>query len=365
MSAGWKFAPLLPGEAADWDALVRASPQGNAFLLDDTLTLLACNETPRAEVWRVGCRSAADNTLVGGWAVLLRQRSVLRYATSFPLFYAGPLLSSALSIPGAALHRAPVLQGLARVLQEKLDYLETEAAPELPDARGLVYANCAAEQIYTHLWPAGSMEAILKGMARSKRRELQNARRRHCFGWQTMSQEQLARFNHLHNLTLKKFKWQAPAHWQRSLLTNMDRLAERGICRLFTASAQDSINPTAEKSPEFCAGVSVLLSPDHRIAWLWRVAYQTDDPGLIPALYFEAASSVKAEFGEDWRINFGGSPRLSLSLFKDFLGADATPHWRVVWQRPGWKPFFWSLASATKELWRQRWEQLRSYGTGT
>jgi hypothetical protein len=210
----------------------------------------------------------------------------------------------------------------------------------------MIYAGCTAEQTYTHVWPAGEADSVVSLLNRSKRREMKAAQAKHEFRWQAMDDPALARFDALHNVTLEKFRWVAPAWWRISLLKNMNQLSNLGICRLAIAGLPE------EKT--FCAGVSVLLSPEHETAWLWRVAYQTDDPGLIPALYVWVAMEIKKEFGPQMKINFGGSPRSSLALFKDFLGAEITPHWIVSWQRPGWKPLFWNLASLTKELIRQR-----------
>lgn len=339
------FRSLGAQDDAAWDALVASSPQGNAFLSKKVLSLLAANEHPIAEIIRVGAVQE-DGSLAAGWAVLLRKRGIFSYCSSFPLFYAGPLLAPEWNEPVALSNRTLLLERLARCLQEHFDFINTEAAPELPDARGLIYAGYFVEQTYTHLWPAGEADAIVSRLNRSKRREMKAAQKKHGFQWLPMSEDSLRRFDQLHNKSLEKFRWVAPHWWRRSLLKNMKELESEGICRMAVASVQGETL--------FCAGVSVLLSSAQNTAWLWRVAYQTNDPGLIPALYVWVAMQIKMEFGSQMRINFGGSPRSSLALFKDFLGAEMTPHWIISWQRPGWKPLFWNMASLTKELVRQR-----------
>jgi hypothetical protein len=204
------FRALQPTEDALWDDLVRASPQGNAFLQIATLRLLAAHEHPVARVWRVAAYQE-DGTLAGGWAVLVRRRAGIRYCSSFPL------------------------------------------------------------------------------------------------------------------------------------------------CRLYAAAPESTPD-------EPCALVTVLLFPDQHCAWLWRVAYQTDDSGLIPALYLHAGEAVKREFGAEWTVNFGGSPNLSLARFKDYLGAVPTPHWRIRWQRRGAKALLWNGLQTLKETSRRRltvWHVLR------
>lgn len=289
MKPARKFRRMTDDEDALWDAFVDASPQGNAFLLSDTLRILARNEHPPARVHRVGAFTA-EGTLDAAWGVLVRKRGPLRYATQFPLYYAGPLLTPEASAPKQQTHRISLLKGLAHALCEDLDILETEAAPELPDARGLIFANCQVQQIYTHVWPPGSADELAGWPNKTKRYEIRRASRSHKFHEAPGTPETLARFDALHNRTLEKFKWKAPPHWRKSLLTNMAEMEAAGFCRLYAAAPED-----APDQP--CALASILLSPVQQRAWLWRVAYETEDPGLVPALYVEASKDLKSRGG--------------------------------------------------------------------
>lgn len=340
-----EFRRVRAEENFAWDEFVRASPQGNEFLSSGVLQILAAREHPIGEVVRVAAVDGAGR-FVAGWAVLRRRRGMFRYCSSFPLFYAGPLLSVEWNATSAISNRTILMERLARCLQDNFDFITTEAAPELPDARGLIYAGFLVEQTYTHVWPGLPVEVLEQLPNRSKRRELRAAHAGHEFCWLPMTDGALQRFDALHDVTLEKFRWVAPAWWRESLLGNMRALEEQGICRLAAARVHGK--------EEFCAAVSVLLSKPQDCAWLWRVAYETDDPGLIPALYLWVAAEVKREFGSGVRVNFGGSPRSSLALFKDYLGAQATPHWILSWQRPGWRAFAWNFASTIKELFRKR-----------
>jgi hypothetical protein len=348
------FREIQPTQEAAWDELVRVSPQGNAFLRAGTLRALAAHEHPAARVWRVGA-FREDGTLAAGWAVLARSRAGLRYCSSFPLFYAGPILAPEWNEPKRVTQGMDLLKGLARELQRGLDVIDTESAPGLPDARGLIYAGCRAEQIYTHVWPACPADDLVRQLNRSKRQESASAAGRHVFGWKTAEAETLDRFDRMHNQTLTKFKWVASRAWRATLLDNIRDLERIGVCRLFAAAPSSAPH-------EPCALVTVLLSPDHRCAWLWRVAYRTEDSGLIPALYLRAGEAVKREFGAEWTINFGGSPNLSLARFKDYLGAVPTPHWRIRWQRPGAKSLLWNGLQSVKEVGRRNltlWNVIR------
>lgn len=339
--------PLRTDEDALWDAFVRRSPNGNAFLLSETLSALAANETPVASVRRIGAFVAGTSTLEAGWAVLVRRRAGVRYCSSFPLFYAGPLLSPEWNDASRATQRMELLCGLAKEMQQGLDSLDTEAAPNLPDVRGLIYAGCIIEQIYCNIWPACTPEELIKLPNRSKRQEAASAAKRHVFGWRPADANLLQTFDRLHNQTLKKFKWVASEAWRKSLIKNIAALETSGICRVFGAA-------TLSEPERPCALVTVLFSRDHHTAWLWRVAYQTEDSGLIPALYLQVAETIKKEHGADWTINFGGSPNLSLARFKDYLGATPVPHWRIRWQRNSLRMFYWNFLLVLKESVRRR-----------
>lgn len=350
----YEFRPLRSDEEACWDDFVRSSPNGNAFLLSATLQMLAARESPAAEVRRVGAFSAGG-ALEAGWAVLVRRRAGIRYCSSFPLFYAGPLLAPEWNDASRATQRMELLYGLAKEMQQGLDIMDTEAAPSLPDVRGLLYAGCVAEQNYCHVWPACEPEAVYRLPNRTKRQEAAAAAKRHCFAWYPAEPKLLQTFDRLHNQTLTKFKWVASSQWRKTLLQNMETLETMGICRIFGAA------PVADPASP-CALVTVLFSHEHQTAWLWRLAYQTEDSGLIPALYLRAAETIKREQGSAWSINFGGSPALSLARFKDYLGATPTPHWRIRWQRYSLRMFQWNFMKSLKEFLRRRltlWHLLR------
>ncbi len=355
MKALYEFRELPSDYDDNWDSFVEASPQGNAFLLSQSLRTLASHEHPQAYPLRVGAFNREGN-LDAAWAVLVRKRGPVRYATQFPLYYAGPLLSAAACESKEQTHRIELLEGLARELCEGIDILDTEAAPELPDARGLIFAGCKIHQVYTHLWPQGTAEDLAGWPNKTKRYEMRKASKHHQFQEIPITPENLDLFDHLHNLTLIKFKWIAPAHWRSTLLANMSAMGKAGFCRLYGATSSDTPD-----SP--CAIVSILLSPQQQRSWLWRVAYHTDEPGLVPALYVEASKDLKQRGGAGWTLNFGGSPRPSLAAFKDHLGGIPCPRWRITWERPGMKSILWNLSTTTKEYLRKKTYRLRSVTT--
>ncbi len=344
-TADLSFATLPPPGPVEidrkWDAFVSDSPQGSDLLRSDVIAVLAPTLTPKARVLR--CVVAGpDDKWVAAWGMLARRRLGIRYVSSFPLFYSGPMLCPEISVRGEHSARLEALRLMAVGLRSEIDLLDVETPPEFNDARGLFYGGMEINLIHTHVWPVGT-PAELEGFPnRSKRREIKAARGNYRFEWMPANQGALEAFDSLHDVTLPKFRWIAPAAWKRSLRRQTAAMERLGVCRLFAAREREN-GPVR-------AVVSVLLSPIPRVAWLWRVAARTDTPGLVPALYVAAGAAVKEEFGADWRINFGGSPAANLALFKDHLGAEPVGHWRIRWQRPGWKRLLWNSALGLRDL---------------
>lgn len=328
-----------------WDQFVLSSAQGGDFLKTDVLFSLSKNEIPAAKVIRLALASPDQPDLfLAGWAFLVRKRYGVSYNSSFPLFYCGPCLAPPLDGPdGSASKRLDLINQLAEEAKKYMDVIDCESHPSLTDPRGLLYAGYHVSCKTCHVWkPTG--ESSFKHLNKTKRNEANRAKRSHTFDWVPVSQESIDRFSKLHDSTLDKFSWHAPQEWRNALANHTLTMGEMGVCRLFASMPENSVAPDSM--------VSVLLNHAHKTAFLWRVGFSSDETGLIPALYASATDAVREEFGSDWTINFGGSPRLSLSRYKDYLGADVVGHHGISYQRPGRPWLIWNGGYAVKE-WHQ------------
>jgi hypothetical protein len=94
-----------------------------------------------------------------------------------------------------------------------------------------------------------------------------------------------------------------------------------------------------------------LLSPEDRTVYLWRCGYIPDEGEntVIPGLYWNACQHIFEEWGAPMDANFGGSPRLTLTQFKDYLGAEAIPHFKFIYYEPGIKTRAWRHLRRRKE----------------
>lgn len=312
--------PVSVPESEDdrWDALIESSAQGGDFLRSAPLRELARNEHPQAALKRIAIPDKEGTSYLAGWAFLIRRRRALRYSSQFPLFYNGPVLAPPADLDSTAgSQRLALLHALGRAAHEGIDVIECECHPSLPDARGLIFADYQLETVFCHIWRP-SADPIWKHFNRTKRNEANRARKTHTFGWAEPSPAVFQEFRRLHDKTLEKFSWNPPVVWRETLNRQTEATCRLGFGRIYVARPLND-------DRKIDAIVSVLVNQQDMTAYLWRVGVDSEQTGLVTALYGNAAESIRAEFGQDWEINFGGSPRFSLSQFKDYLGASAVP----------------------------------------
>lgn len=82
----------------------------------------------------------------------------------------------------------------------------------------------------------------------------------------------------------------------------------------------------------------------------------------MPVIIKDASvAEALANEGDHWRfLNFGGSPQASLSLFKEYLGASPTLHFRLIHRSSDPRLWLWEMREAGLGLLRR----LRSRGVG-
>ncbi len=338
-----------------WEQLIRKSSQGGEFLSSAVLKKLACSETPRAELVRLGVPTEDGQSLLAGWALLIRRRWGIRYNSNFPLFYSGPCLAPPLDRKDdRSLHskRLDILNTLSRAVKKEVDICQCELPPDFPDIRGCIFAGLHVKLAACHIWEPSEGNCS-KRLNRTKRNESNRILREgYTFDWLPMTEASIVRFNRLHGHTLAKLSWKAPETWCNALAAHTFEAGKEGICRLFGAFPPgETVNPEAV--------VSVLFNSVRKTAYLWRMGASADKPGLVPALYAAAGDAILEETGRDWSIHFGGSPLICLSRFKDYLGATPFFHCQLEWQRPGWPWTLWTFGYAIKTRFDRHRHNLR------
>jgi hypothetical protein len=329
-------------DAAAWEALVSESPTANRFLRGDCLEMLARTDAYGTRFVRMGVFSEAG-TLRGGWALPYREHLGLRYSTYFDFFYAGPMLCAELETGSvhAAKERMETLAALGRAASGFLPIIEMEGHPRLRDARGLHYEGWTLRQLYTHVWNFSDPDAVWSGMNRERRRLIRRAEETLRFAVEEGPQVS-ADFIALYRRLIRKFDWVPLGRWDGELQQRLEWLCTQGSGLVYGArDAEGALR----------AAVILLLSPEDRTVYLWRCAYDPE-PGantMIPALYWNACRHVFGLWGAPMTANFGGSPRMSLSHFKDYLGAEALPHLKLLHDKPGLRVRLWRRLRRGKE----------------
>jgi hypothetical protein len=124
-----------------------------------------------------------------------------------------------------------------------------------------------------------------------------------------------------------KFSWYPPAHWEEMQFRRVRWMEERDGCRFYTVR---------DDHGELLAGVLALISREDETAYYWRMGYGAAGRKaiVVPALYWECAQDLCTGENPIRYINFGSSPQPALSQFKDYLGAEATEHYRLILRKP-------------------------------
>lgn len=340
--ASCQSVTVTAGHDAAWNDLVAASPAANSFLRSECLEMIARTDSYGVRFHRVAVFSA-DGSMRGAWALPYRTRAGFRYSTYFEFFYAGPFLHPELE-SGSVHHareRIDVMQALAAAQADYIDIIEAETHPAVTDVRPFLYAGWTAAPLYTHVWDMDDPDQAWNRMNREKRRLIRRTTETLRFGFETGAQA-VDDFLVLYRQLITKFDWVPLPCWDDDLRRRMQELSTWDGGRLFTARTADG---------ELKAAVIALLSRDDRTVYLWRCAYQPDPEAhtVIPALYWQVSLAMRQEWGAPLSINFGGSPRLNLTLFKDYIGARPVQHFRLIHDRPGWRTKAWRTARRWKE----------------
>lgn len=307
-----------------WTDFVNASPQGNVFLSSEWLNMLCETEPTGMSVLRFGVFDRRG-TQVGGWALPQRTTWGLHFVNGFDFFYASPLLAADLAAENIhrTRERQAVLSILADSMSQEVDLAVAETHPTLQDVRPFLHHGWTVAPEYTHLWDLRDPDALLMSMNREKRREIRRGCENLAIEREDGSADAFESFLALYRKTMSKFAWYPTPQWASQIHARIEWMQNHDACRLYTARST---------SGKMIAGVLTLLSRSDGTAYLWRMGYDADanDSRAVPALYWRTALDVAATEPAIRQVNFGGSPQPSLSMFKDYLGARPTLHFRLI-----------------------------------
>lgn len=288
-----------------------------------------------------------NGQLMGGWALPYRSHLGVKYSTYFEFFNAGPMLVPELETGSVHVSkkRMDTLMGLAQAHKETLHIIEAESHIRFQDARALHYSGFTLQTLYTHVWDFSDPNAVLAAMNRERRRLIRLAGEQYRFG-RMEGTDAANEFIRIYRQLIRKFNWTPLARWDDDLRNRLDWLQKNDLGCIYGAW---------DESGSLRAAVILLLSKEDRTVYLWRCGYIPDKGAntVIPALYWNACQHIFHEWGAPLYANFGGSPRLTLTQFKDYLGAEAVPHFKFIYDKPGMKTKIWRHLRRRKEAMRR------------
>jgi hypothetical protein len=310
---------LAPAEYPQWHRILAEAPEGNACQRADWLGLLH-DTNPEEKFVILGCFDEQD-LLQGGWAVAYGSRWGLNTTGRAEFFYSNPVLAVGAQ-PGRdhqTARRWTIVTALAEAMAARIPYIEVDCHPQFTDIRCLQYGGWEIKPVYTHTWDMSDPERTWQEMSHEKRRQIRRAQEHYSFG-AAEDLETVRFFIQRYHETMAKFGWWISPVWESAFIARFRWMRSQDACRLYTARAKDG---------SLAAGVIVLLSREDQTAYLWRQGSGAEHvaAGVVPALYWQAASDLAGEFTT---VNFGGSPQASLSRFKDYLGARAVLHFQMI-----------------------------------
>jgi hypothetical protein len=238
-----------------------------------------------------------------------------------------------------------VLNLLAVEAGKHLHVIEAESHPNLHDLRGLHYAGWSLKALYTHCWEFADPDDVFAAMNRERRRLIRRAGETYTFG--PMETENTgAEFIKLYRQLVAKFDWAPLERWDQDLQARIRWLQSKKVGCVYGAK---------DHTGDLRAAVILLLSRDDNTVYLWRCGYVPDNNAntVIPGLYWHACQHIREQWNEPFTANFGGSPRLTLSHFKDYLGAKPVLHFKLVYEQPGMKTTIWRCLRRGKETLRR------------
>lgn len=335
-----------PGAEEDWEALVKVSPTANRFQHLDCLQMLEETDSYHTRFLRLGVYNA-KGSLRAAWALPYRAHLGLRYSTYFEFYYAGPMLHPDLETGSVhvAKERLDILHLLAQTFSERLHVIEAESHPRLNDLRGLQYAGWTLRALYTHVWEFNDPDVVFAAMNRERRRLIRRAGEHYTFA-PLHGNDSSDAFIHLYRELVKKFDWTPLPRWDHDLKQRLAWLRDRDAGLVYGARDEEG---------RLCAAVILLLSREDRTVYLWRCGYIPDQNAhtVIPALYWNACLHIRDQWNLPFTANFGGSPRRTLSHFKDYLGAKPVLHFKLIRDRPGPPAATWRALRRGKETARR------------
>lgn len=301
-------------DAPLWDHLVRSSPQGSIFQLDEFLGLWVKSE-PRLHSLRFGCFDETGR-LLAGQVFLYREKALgLRVQTclNFP-YNSSPILAG--SIRHDAPEYAVILQLLARKANRLFPLFCFECHPSLSDVRPFLEIGWRAVPEYAHTCDLGDLAALLGDKNRFRRAS--RGLGRYDFADET-THEIAAQFPALYRKSAVNYGLELGRAWEATFSARMDWMLHHGVAHCYTCRKKDGA----------LLGIMIcVLSRPQQVAHPWMMAFDLSlgEKDFVRSLYLYA---IKQLAEHAIHVDIAEGIRPAIYDFKDSLGTDSTMYFMV------------------------------------
>jgi hypothetical protein len=308
-----KIRPITKEDHQNWDELIRSSPQGTIFLINDGLTTWIESD-PRIHLLRYGCFDE-QGTLLGVQAFPYKKKMFgIRTQPSMSISYNfSPILARSI-VQGSELY-FDVIQALAKKATKTFPYLKIGCHPSLRDVRPLLDIGWCAAPEYTHIWDLNDPDAVTEILSPRQLRYAHKALGALEFA-EEMGDDIVDEFIALHKKVGKQYLNMTEEIWESAFRRRARWLQSQDALRIFTCRKKDG---------SLLGGSACVLDRDHRAAFGWYIAY---DLSLGEKRFMLALDlfTIRLLSGKFSTLDIAEGIFPNLYAFKDSQGTQSLPY---------------------------------------
>jgi hypothetical protein len=303
---------------ADWDNLIKTSPQGSTLLLTECLLIWVETE-PELHLLRLGCYNEKEE-LVGGQAFLFRYLApgIRVGAVDLDIGYSNsPII--AMNVVPSSTEYFEIIQALADKVNRLGLHLRIYCHPSIQDIRPLLQRGWSAEPAYSHIWDLREPEILLKNLRSKHKKRFHHEtaiRERLDFAEET-GVRMIDEFIPLYQTSAKRTGIYLSKTWDAAMRKRMEWMLTQNAIRFFTCR---------KKTGEILSIATVVVSKPQNSCYGWLLANDLlqGEKEYIPITYLHTIENLSREHSF-FDIAEGVHP--TLYAYKDSLGTASVPYY--------------------------------------
>ncbi len=301
---------------ADWDNLIKTSPQGSTLLLTECLLIWVETE-PELHLLRLGCYNEKEE-LVGGQAFLFRYLApgIRVGPIDLDIGYSNSPIIAMNVVPSSAEY-FEIIQALADKVNRLGLHLRIYCHPSIQDIRPLLQHGWSAEPVYTHVWDMREPETLLKTLRSTRRFRHEAAVRERLDFAEETNTKIIDEFILLYQISTKRTGVYLSKTWDTALRKRMEWLLAQNAIRFFTCR---------RKTGEILSIATYILNRFQNTCYGWLLAHDLSqgEKDYAQISYLYAIENLSREYSF---IDIAEGVHPTLYAFKDSLGTTSVPYY--------------------------------------